>query len=113
MCFSATASFSTSAALGIVGAITISKTKNERLKPLALIPWFFGLQQLFEGILWLHLPGYATDTLAIFSKNIFLFFAYIFWPIWIPFSMWVIEKNIKRKQLLSLLLGIGFALAVF
>lgn len=113
MCFSATASFSSSALLGVVGAIIVTKTKDNRAKALALIPWFFGIQQLFEGILWLHLPGNAHEVMAIYAKNLFLFFAYIFWPVWIPFSLWLVEIEPKRKQILSALLGMGLALAVF
>src|SRR5690606_8023290 len=74
---------------------------------LALIPWFFAIQQASEGFVWLKIPE------GIAAKNIFLFFAYVFWPIWIPFSLYFAEENPIRKQLLTLCLGIGLAVGCF
>lgn len=105
MCFSAPASFTASAILGAMGAALISRVKDKSLLPIAMIPCFFALQQGSEGIIWLKLSNMEH------AKNIYLFFAYVFWPIWIPFSLYFAEKNPLKKQVLSILLGIGVALA--
>jgi hypothetical protein len=103
MCFSAPVSFTASVVLGAVGIALLARTKELPLIPLALIPLFFALQQLAEGFVWLSVPEVST------SKNIYLFFAYVFWPIWIPFSFYFAEKSPVRRELLALCLGMGLA----
>lgn len=107
MCFSAPASFTASAVLAIVGGVLSFRIKSKRLLPLACVPLFFAIQQAAEGVEWLHLPESSP------AKNIFLFFAYVVWPIWIPFSLWLIEDNAKRKQWLAFCLGIGIVIGAF
>jgi hypothetical protein len=101
MCFSAPVSFTASVVLGAVGIRLLVRVKELPLVPLALIPLFFALQQAAEGFVWLGLPEVST------SKNIYLFFAYVFWPIWIPFSLYFAEKSPIRRQLLAICLGMG------
>jgi hypothetical protein len=95
MCFSATASFTTSALLLLSGSYAISKAlKNDnRYLLLACIPLIFALQQAFEGIVWLNIHNDLW-------KMTYLFFAYLFWPPYIPISLLAIEKNPKKKKIL-------------
>lgn len=104
MCFSAPASFTASAVLAVMGTALVVRIKSRRLLPLAMIPWFFAIQQSAEGMVWLHLPEPSE------AKNIFLFFAYVFWPIWISFSVWLAEDQHWRKELLAICIGMGIAL---
>lgn len=106
MCFSASASFTASAILAIIGIALLTRVKSKYLIPLALIPLFFAMQQFAEGVLWLSPQNFYT-------KNVFLFFAYVFWPIWIPLSLWCVEENMWRKQLLALCLGVGIVIGFF
>lgn len=101
MCFSAPASFTASALLTVMGAALVTRVKDKKWLPLALIPWFFAMQQASEGFVWLK------GSEGVGAKNIFLFFAYVFWPIWISFSLYLAEENHVRKQLLSFCLGMG------
>ena len=111
MCFSAPASFISGGILAVIGTTLSCQIKNKRLLPLALIPLFFAIQQCAEGIVWLHLG--ESDLFAKLAKNVFLFFAFVIWPIWIPFSLWMAEKSEWRKQVMSVCLGIGLVLGVF
>lgn len=55
MCFSASASFTASAVLmplGLYSTHIARKTGQRDYVPLALTPFFFGLQQLVEGLEW-------------------------------------------------------------
>lgn len=106
MCFSAPASFTASAVLAGLGAVLIVRTKTKRLLPLASIPCFFAIQQCLEGFIWLSLP---KETSAI---DIYIFFALVFWPIWIPLSLWIAEPNIQRKYILSVFLGLGIVTGI-
>lgn len=53
MCFSAEASYAAAAVLLPSSALAINRArKNRRYLAFAALPLFFGLQQLFEGLVW-------------------------------------------------------------
>lgn len=54
MCFSATASFTASAVLGITGIATLRQVKFKSLIFLACLPLLFAIQQFNEGLIWLY-----------------------------------------------------------
>lgn len=107
MCLSAPASFIAGAILATMGTALACRVKSKRLLPLAFIPWFFAIQQCAEGIVWLYLPEAQQSYIAIGAKDLFLFFAFVFWPLWIPFSLWFAETNQKRKQGIAACFGMG------
>lgn len=101
MCFSATASFSASAVLGFIGAATLIKTQNKKAWLLAAVPMLFALQQFVEGLLWLSLKSRPEYTLPL--TYIFLFFALLLWPIYVPIMAMIMEpQKIRRRVLLGL-----------
>lgn len=111
MCFSATASFATSGILSIIGIFTLKRVQNKKLYPLAFIPIFFAIQQLSEALIWLALTSKINNNFTLISSYIFLFFALIFWPVWIPISLIINEKKTILKKFLyfSLITGIIFS----
>lgn len=113
MCFSAEASFTAAAILVVAGFITLKFAKQKRLIPLALLPFFFAFQQFNEGILWVYLPT-APDSWQVFvSSRIFLFFAYLFWPIYLPFALFVGEVFYMRKLWIGLIFLLGLMESVY
>ena len=113
MCFSATASFVTGTALSAVGIVTLNKTESPTQWMFAGIPLVFGLQQLTEGFVWMSLtdPYYASvKTLSVYT---FMAFAQIIWPLWVPLSMLLLEKQGLRKILLSICSVIGLAVSIY
>jgi hypothetical protein len=102
MCFSAEASFGASAVLVPVGIYCVSRAagRDWRFLPLGLMPVAFGVQQAAEGCVWLGLrqdqqvPG--TPAAALF-----LFFALVFWPFWVPFSLLLPESRRPAKVFLG------------
>lgn len=56
MCFLATASFSAGIVLTVIGVASIKKSNHKSQLLFASNPFFFGLQQFAEGILWLTIP---------------------------------------------------------
>ncbi len=112
MCFSATASFVAGATLITVGAITISKTRTRKEIPFATIPFFFGVQQIIEGVVWLSIQ-HNLEILNNLATYTFVFFAYIFWPIFVPFSVILLETDTKRKKILYIFQFVGIAVAMY
>ncbi len=108
MCFSATASFTAAAVLTVVGAATIHKTKNKNALPLACISFLFAIQQFIEGWLWLSLGHAPQFTLPLTFG--FLFFAFLFWPIFVPFAARSIEPSKVRRQIMTVMCYVGAAI---
>ena len=112
MCFSATASFATGIALTGVGVATLEQTKTKREIPLALFPLLFGVQQLIEGFVWLSLTrgSYALNTISTCS---YTFFSHIFWPMFVPFAVALVEANPGRKRILRGFQVAGMAIGLY
>lgn len=107
MCFSAEASFTASAILTVVGIATLRMAKRKRLILLALLPLFFAFQQFNEGLLWVYLPTQPNHEIAQIARYIFMFFAYLFWPIYLPLALTVAEPNRFRQILLLFTVAAG------
>lgn len=107
MCFSAGASFGAGIVLSSLGVISMKKAVSPSQKAFASIPFIFAIQQTTEGFLWLALCHSEFQVLRWPATYLFLFFAQVVWPFWVPFSVRKLEKNTKRKEILSLLVGIG------
>lgn len=111
MCFSATASFTTSAVL--VGATVVTftslKTWKKPLQLFTLIPLIFAVQQFMEGLQWLALNHGGSNLPAAY---IWLFFAYIFWPIFFPLAALQVETDPQRRKGIQVVLGLGIFSAI-
>lgn len=111
MCFSATASFGSAAILAVIGIASVRKTTRQTQMPFAGIPFIFAIQQFAEGCVWLSLTKNTYAEWQEPSSNLFLLFALVIWPIWIPLSILLLEKNNHRKSILYFLLAIGVLVA--
>ena len=124
MCFSASASFTASAVLitlGLYSSHLASRHERPDYKPLALVPFFFGVQQLVEGLEWTAIDAGNLEPLGTLAALGFLFFAYCFWMIWIPWSAWSIsrstdsaglQRRLRWVAIVATILGIAFYLPV-
>lgn len=113
MCFSAVASFSASAVLSVIGVAIIKKTKSPYQIPFASIPFIFAVQQFSEGFVWLALMNPAFASLEKVSTYTFLVFAQIVWPLCVPISITMLEKDVERKKILRLFAGIGILVSAY
>jgi len=103
MCFSAAASFAASASLGTLGAVGIKKNRDKRAMPLAFMPVIFAVQQALEGVIWVTL---RTPLVSLIATKLYLFFAYAFWPAFVPWAVYRVEPSPeRRKWMLPLVIG--------
>jgi hypothetical protein len=107
MCFSAGASFGAGIVLTAIGIASIKKTETKAQIAFACIPLIFAAQQITEGFLWLALchPSYAIFRWP--ATYLFLFFAQVVWPFWVPYSILRLETVQKRKRFGKILVAIG------
>jgi hypothetical protein len=113
MCFSSAASFTAGVVLTAVGAATLKKVRKPSQRLFASIPLIFGLQQFAEGMVWLSLLNPEYEVLRNGSTYLFLFAAYILWPVLIPASILKMEKNIRRRKQMKAFLFAGIALTLY
>jgi len=97
MCFSAEASFTAAAILLPTGAMAMQKAyrTDRRYFPFATLPLLFGLQQLFEGLVW---TGNALSNASLVQQFslAYMFFSWLAWPVWVPFSTYFLDPCQRR-----------------
>jgi hypothetical protein len=113
MCLSAPVSFSAAAVLIPAGAYTMRQAAriDRRYLALAALPLFLGLQQLAEGVTWVAGARGDLGTVAI-SSRLYMFFAWIGWPVWIPVSVYFTEPARRRSAYMVFAIAGGMLGAV-
>jgi len=107
MCFSAEASFTAAAVLVPVGGVTLygAYVRKPRYLAIAALPLFFGLQQLFEGLVWVG-NAFSSPAMVDRFSLAYMFFTWLAWPVWVPFSTYFLEPCGRRYvYLLFAILG--------
>ena len=114
MCFSATASFVSSALIAGVGIATLGRVRGHRNEWLfASIPLLFAFHQFAEGAVWLALNG---DSVLGGLKPwgfVYMLYAQGVLPLLIPLSVWLIEPGRHRRLMVLPFLVLGAALTVY
>jgi hypothetical protein len=101
MCFSATANFVGSGALGAIGVVTLTKVKHRRELLFAALPALFAVHQFIEGFVWLGLDGKLSPTVAHDMGAAFMLYAQGLLPLLLPLSVMLFEADKKsRKRML-------------
>jgi hypothetical protein len=107
MCFSDVASFTVAAACACAGTYAVLKSPSPRYLTLATIPLFFAVHQATEGAIWRAIGLSADGVVSGDLPAVFKFFATIFWPVFIPFAVYMAEEHPGRRSILAVLMGIG------
>jgi len=98
--------------LGTIGVIAVVKAKTNPQRLFATIPLIFAVQQATEGILWLTLKDPSLATWQPLLTHIYLVFAMAVWPLWVPLTIRLLEKDARRKKTMNVLVTIGAIVAV-
>ncbi len=113
MCFSATASFVAAGVTGAVGCAAVSRVTRRSELPLAAIPLFFAAQQAAEGLLWVTLPLAPESAVSSALTWLFLLFAKVFWPLYVPLAVLLVETHRMRRRILAVCCAAGAGVALF
>jgi len=97
MCFSAEVSYAAAAVLLPTGAFAISRAyrRDQRYLAIAALPLLFGFQQFFEGLVWTAASYGDANRIQTFSLA-YMFFSWLAWPVWVPFSVYFLEPCRRR-----------------
>jgi len=113
MCFSAGASFTSGVVLTVIGLACLKRTDHPSQQLFAAIPLLFGVQQFSEGVLWKVLPEPNDLSTQMMFTYIYLFFAQVLWPVWIPLSILMLEKHETRKKIQKVFLASGLMVSIY
>jgi hypothetical protein len=113
MCFSATASFTAGAVLTATGVLTLKKISAPEQRAFAVIPFLFGVQQFAEGFVWLGLTHPEWTEWQRPAAFLFLTFAQVVWPVWVPFSIMKLEQKTSRRKVLLGFTGLGLLVSSY
>jgi uncharacterized membrane protein len=80
---------------------------------LAVVPLLFAGQQVAEGIVWLTIDRPSLHWLHVLAVAFFMTFALVVWPTWVPLSLLLGERNPRRRTVLKVFTGVGFAVAIY
>lgn len=110
MCFSAEASFTVGAVLLPAGAYCIKRALQLSIAylPLAVIPVMFGIQQISEGLVWLGLAR-VDHSLVTNWGLVYLFFALVFWPCWVPCCVSFVDRRRTVKIIFATIAVLALA----
>ena len=113
MCFSATANFVGSAALGAVGVVTLTKVKHRRELLFAALPTLFAIHQFIEGFVWLGLDGVLSPAVTHDMGAAFMLYAQGLLPFLLPLSVLLFEPGVKSRRRMLPFLILGGATALY
>ncbi len=102
MCFSAEVSYAAAAGLVPLGAVAMHRAyrTDRKYLPIATLPLLFGLQQLAEGFVWTS-GTYADRAWVETFSLVYMFFSWLAWPVWVPFSTYFLEPCRRRHVYLA------------
>jgi hypothetical protein len=112
MCLSATASFIAGTALFILGVETLRTTRRKAEIPFAAIPLVFGIQQIVEGVLWLSF-SFDAPQLNVAMTYLFSIFSHVLWPMFVPFSIGLLEIVPWRRKTIWGFQGVGLLVGLY
>jgi hypothetical protein len=110
MCLSAPVSFAASAVLTATGGAIVNEKPLKSEILIAVIPFLFAAQQAIEGVQWMLIKQGEPSLLLGY---VFLFFAFLLWPVYIPVAVYMIERDKWRKIILRWLVVAGFVVAAW
>ena len=113
MCFSPEASFTGGVLIFSIGIVTVKSVHKPNQLVFAIIPLFFGIQQITEGFLWLSLQNPDFPNIQKLTSTFFLILAEVLWPMVIPISVLLMEKNKSKKRILRIFLIMGILLSAY
>jgi hypothetical protein len=98
--------------LSVLGVATVIKAERKAQIPFAMIPFLFGVQQIVEGMLWLTFR-FDDQLLNVTMTYLFVLFSHILWPIFLPFSIGLMETVAWRKKVISAFQITGIAVGLY
>jgi hypothetical protein len=113
MCFSPDADFTAGAVVSVIGIATLRRVRVRRELIVGALPLLFGLHQLVEAFVWLHLRGEVSAGVGDTAKETYIVFAHAILPALVPLGFTLLEPDRRRARWMSPLVALGFLLGAY
>jgi hypothetical protein len=108
MCFSPTADLVGSLVIGAIGVDVLRNVHRRHDHwAFAALPLLFGLHQFTETFVWWGLEGTVPHGLGTVAKWIYLLFAFVVLPTYVPTAILVLEPKGRRRAIMTGFVGLG------
>ena len=88
--------------------MAIARLPKERGSiPLAAVPAIFACHQFIEGVVWLSQDGVVSGAYGRVAVLTYVLIAYALWPIYVPFSAYLLETDRRRRIIIMICQGVG------
>ena len=112
MCFSAQEDLIGGVVLGAIGIDTLRHVGDRReYLPLAALPLMFAGHQVMEAFVWWGLQGHVSATVAEVATWLYLLFAFVLLPTYIPVAVLVTEPPGPRRRRLRWFVIVGLVVS--
>lgn len=112
MCFSATADVVGGLAIGTIGVDVLRHLDGRRAYGLvAALPLLFALHQLDEAFVWWGLEGHVPAAVGHVATWIYLLFAFVVLPVYVPVALVLAEPERSRRLLMIPFVVLGTIVA--
>jgi hypothetical protein len=115
MCFSATADLVGGAVVGAIGLDVVLHVNGRRsYRALAALPLLFAVHQLVESVVWSGADGSWSPAVRTAALWVYLLFAFVVLPTYVPWATWRIEPPGTRRVLMAWItvIGVGVSLSL-
>lgn len=113
MCLSVQADVVGGLAVSAVGIDVLRHVgKRREYLALAALPLLFGLHQLDEEFVWLGMQGHASPETGRTATWLYLLFAFVLLPIYVPFAVRQIEPSGRLRIAMDAFLVIGVGVSI-
>ena len=113
MCYSATASFTGSAVIAIIGVATVRLVREPRALLFAAVPLLFAVHQFTEGFVWLGLDGRIGRLALDHFAFMYTMYAQGLLPVLMPLAVTLMEPRGWRRGVMAGLTAVGAVAAVW
>jgi hypothetical protein len=108
VCLSAQADLLGGLVLGAIGLDVVRHVHGRRDRmPVAALPLLFAAHQLDEAFVWWGLQGHVSAEVGRVATWIYLLFAFVVLPVYVPLAVFVLEPAGLRRRVMGGFVGLG------
>jgi hypothetical protein len=113
MCFSPEADLVGGIVLGVIGsdAARHVRRRGDHMA-IAALPLLLALHQLDEALVWWGLQGHVSAVAGHVATWIYLLFAFVVLPVYVPSAVLALEPPGRRRSLMALFVALGGVVSV-
>lgn len=107
MCLSPEVDVVAGIGITVIAIDALRHVRNGRTLPFALLPAIFAFHTFVSAFVWWGAQGSVSQTVGDIAATVFMFIAFVLFPIWTPISILILEKPGWRRDALLVLAAMG------